>query len=200
MQVPYSGHSFLYKNIIREYQERNPSFFQHYAVKLFLEKPYYYQLFEQAVCEPTPDHQKKLNQAFQHYYFQLKFVSYVSQTLYYTAINFDKKNRQHKERMPLIVDDVTNHEKSLLSFDTTIQDFSFISKENFEFYFNDEKLIKAIDSLSDKQKELILLSYVHSYNDTEIARKQHKTQQAVSKNRKRTLTKLHEMYIEMGED
>lgn len=62
--------------------------------------------------------------------------------------------------------------------------------KNFETYFEDEMLIKAIKQLNIKEKRFLLEKYVVKKSDTELAKEKEVSQQAISIYKKRLLEKL----------
>lgn len=139
---------------------------------------------------------------FKKYYFHIRFTSFVSNTLYFNAINFDKRYRKMAKRHPLTVDQPLADEKNS-SFKDLIKDEkseinieSFINSAKVESYISDPILNEAINTLSGKQKQVIDLAYIYGLSDTVIAKKLDKSQQAISKIHKRALEKIYKYIVE----
>lgn len=74
----------------------------------------------------------------------------------------------------------------LLTFDDTEE----INSSRIEDHISNKQLYSAIQKLTDNQRQILSLAYVSCLNDSEIAEKLNKSQQAVSKSHKRALNKL----------
>lgn len=71
------------------------------SIKSFLSIHNNFHLFKQSICHPTIENQMLLDQSFKTFYFYIRFTAYLSSTIYYHAINFDKKDRQTNYRFPV---------------------------------------------------------------------------------------------------
>ncbi|WP_339312557.1 sigma-70 family RNA polymerase sigma factor [Paenibacillus sp. FSL M7-0896] len=134
-----------------------------------------------------------LNSAFKKHYFRMRFINYISSTIRYAAIGFIRKMKKIKERNPLLMDNIdleNNSQDELLYIYSPCLDHYFTEEKYFTENIEDELLYYAWTELSAKQKQVIMLSYVMSYQDTEIARFLKISPQAVFNNRKRALIKL----------
>ncbi|MBA9043239.1 RNA polymerase sigma factor (sigma-70 family) [Bacillus aryabhattai] len=186
---------------LKEYQSNHPTFCNHYLFKTFINKPEHKDLFKEAICNPTKENKESLDMAFKHHCFAVKFLSYLSKSLYFKAINFDKNIRKQNQRNLLILDSpLKSEDESLslinqLSTDELETDAAvYFNSSNIEDHLSNEKLLQSIQSLTENQKEILSLSYVEQYTDTEIAKRKNKTQQAVSKTRKFALLKLQKKF------
>lgn len=134
-----------------------------------------------------------LNLAFKKHYFRMRFINYISSTIRYAAIGLVRKLKKVKERNPLLIDNVdidnSNHDELLYNYSPCL-DHYFAEEKYFTENIEDELLYYAWTELSTKQKQVIMLSYVMSYQDTEIAKFLQISPQAVFNNKKRALIKL----------
>lgn len=180
----------------------NKDFLNNAVIKSFIEVQEHRALLIRVVCNPTSENKAKLDNEFKKYYFNIRFTSFVSNTLYFNAINFDKRYRKVAKRHPLTLDkpigDEENHtHKDIIkdeSADISID--SLVTSTKIEDYIIQPMLIEAVKTLSAKQKEVIDLVYVCGLSDTVIAKNLNKTQQAISKLHKKALEKIYKYIVE----
>ncbi|EGP9266526.1 sigma-70 family RNA polymerase sigma factor, partial [Listeria monocytogenes] len=65
-----------------------------------------------------------------------------------------------------------------------------IESKDFEDYFDNDLLIKAIKGLSTKEKKFLFEKFILRKSDTELAKERNLTQQAISVYKKRLLKKV----------
>ncbi|AMA71541.1 hypothetical protein ACH33_00960 [Aneurinibacillus sp. XH2] len=53
---------------------------------------------------PTKENQEKLDEVFKTFYLKIRLLNFIFKTIYYIAINYNKKIRKHKQRYLLILD------------------------------------------------------------------------------------------------
>jgi RNA polymerase sigma factor (sigma-70 family) len=126
----------------------------------------------------------------------------LSQAIYFNAINYDKKVNLFLERNKSILD------CQLKDGDVTLLDYLaskewqegqevYIDSSNISDHLTSYSLFKAIQLLTENQRQLLSLAYIYGLNDSEIAIYLNKSQQAVSRSHRKALKKLKEM-IENG--
>src|SRR5699024_11860207 len=59
---------------------------------------------KKAVCFPTNENLKKVDEAFKEFYGKVRILTYLSNMIYYNAINYDRKIKKDKDREMLILD------------------------------------------------------------------------------------------------
>ena len=181
---------------IDDFKQQNEKFLKNRLIRSFFQNEDNYDLLLKAICHPLEDNLKELDLKFKKYYFSVRFTSFISTTLYFTAINFDKKRRKTSERNPLTLDQSITSDG-----DTTFKDLLIDPKsevfidhlldgDKIEEYIEDPILHKAVLTLTPKQKEVVNFAYLKGLSDTEIATILNKTQQAVSKVHKKALEKM----------
>ncbi|MDU7578643.1 MAG: hypothetical protein E7K43_20850, partial [Bacillus subtilis] len=74
---------------LKEYQSQHPHFCNHYLFKSFIQKPENKKILIKTILNPNKENKKKLDEAFKRHHFRLKFLSYLSKTLYFNSIQFD---------------------------------------------------------------------------------------------------------------
>lgn len=80
--------------------------------------------------------------------------------------------------------------------DTYIYDYVSFQVLHFTICVTDEKLATALNMLSKKQRDVILLCYFQGFNDKEIAEFYHVSRSAISSRRNRGLKKLKMLLTE----
>ena len=162
----------------------------------FLGHPDYYAAYRLAMEDPTTENLERLDRFFKEFYFDIRFTSYISSTIYFNAINFDKRQRMQNSRHCLTLD-ATIPEGNGISFAEMLCDAE--SSTSLDAVLMDASLpdqvastdlFAALQTLTTKQLQILELSYVNGLNDTEIGIALSKSQQTVSKTRKRALKSL----------
>ncbi|XJZ27537.1 sigma-70 family RNA polymerase sigma factor [Bacillota bacterium Lsc_1132] len=189
---------------LKEFKERNKEFLSNPIIKNFLSNQEHYQMLIDTIADPTVKNKEKLDQAFKLFYFNIRFISFVSSSLYYNAVNFDKKQRKYSSRYSLTVDNTVQNEEEI-TFKEMIEDpeaeitlDKLVISEDIGDYITNPVIYRAIQDLSVKQKEILNLAYVKGLSDKEIARLLSKSQQSVSKMHKKALRKIQESFKEKG--
>jgi RNA polymerase sigma factor (sigma-70 family) len=174
-----------------DFIDENRFFMKNPLIKQFLSKNKNYELFENSICYPTLQNKEKLELAFKAFYFYIRFISYVSSTLHFHGINSDKKIRTRKHRFPLLLDKSVSEDTELTYKDLAIyyEDFE-VKSNNILDYIIDPNLYKAIERLTSNQREILYLVYIEKLTDAEVGSFMGKSQQAVSKSRKKALEKI----------
>ena len=162
----------------------------------FLGQPDYYAAYRLAMEDPTIENLERLDRFFKEFYFDIRFTSYISSTIYFNAINFDKRQRIQNSRHSLTLDatipegngssfaEMLGDAESSISLDAVLMDASLPDQ------VASSDLFAALQTLTAKQLQILELSYVNGLNDTEIGIALSKSQQTVSKTRKRALKAL----------
>jgi RNA polymerase sigma factor (sigma-70 family) len=174
-------------------------------IRSFLENKEHAELLTTAICYPTKENNSKLDQIFKKFYFQLRFTTYISNTLYFNAINFDKSNRKTNHRFPLTVDqpiekEETTNKENIEDDSATITLEKIVRSSNIDDYIETIALVQALKLLTPKQKQVISLAYIYGLSDTNIAINLGCSQQAVSKLHKKALIKLRSHLLNEGSD
>jgi RNA polymerase sigma factor (sigma-70 family) len=164
------------------------------AVESFMTRPEHQELLKEFLTSPSASSEDCLNEAFKAHYFGIRFTSYVSSSLYFHSVNFDKKIRLHRGRQLLTLDQPLGGDE-----DGTFKDMIpghgdpiLLPEQSLEESITDDSLLHAYRKLTDRQKEILDLAYARELSDTEIADILKVSQQAVSKSHKKALAKLKE--------
>lgn len=138
---------------------------------------------------------QRLNKLFHMYYVEIRFIAYLTKLIHYTAINFDRKRRLEKMRYPLTLDKPISENGD--SWVDLVEGGSVkLEPQDVEEQLLSFSLFRAYKRLTEKQKEVLELSYSKGASDTEIAHASGVSQQAVSRRRKRALKKLRDVIKE----
>ena len=120
--------------------------------------------------------------------FEKCFVSYISNSMYYNSINFDKKIRRHNNRYALILDGF-NENLLLERGADSCREECFIELEN---QISDPRLYSAFMRLTERERKILNLIVNCSLTDTEIAQFFNVSQQSISRSKNKALRKLRE--------
>ena len=143
-----------------------------------------------------------LNEIFKKFYFEYRFIAYLSKILYFEAVNFDKKMRSKMEREPIILNMLIDKERDLTLLDTlsSMEQKFELNSDKLEDCIIDEQLYSAYKKLVKKQQQILYLTYYTLLKDAEIAKKLNVTKQAVSKNRIKALNIIRKSLRREGDE
>ena len=168
------------------------------AVESFIQKSEHRQLIESYLTQPDAYRREQLDQAFKAHYFDMRFTSYLSTSLYFQSINYDKRTRRFEDRNVLTLDQSIGDREGTTYKDQLVDQHEISNEEGgqgLEAYIQDGQLLEAYRALTTKQQQIMDLAYVHQWSDTEIAKKMGVSQQAVSKNHRKALEKLKHILV-----
>lgn len=187
--------------------EMKSTLFRDKLIKNFITDIDNKKILEEAFEYQTSESFKILDRVFKQYYFNVRITSYISTTIYYSAMNFDKKERNESKRTQLILDspinDASNNylitRKDLLRDDS--QDLLKLIKTdymNINNFIESPHVIEAIETLTEKQKQILYLVFVEKFTHTEIAEILGVSQQAISKNQAKAINLIRK-YLKEGD-
>lgn len=163
-----------------EKHKKNP------ILKEFLREEAHNKLLIAYLREPSIKNRKKLDEAFKNFYFEIRFTTYILSLIRFASIDFDKRERRFRTRSALILDDDNCSIQVGSAFEPDVQD------TRLEETFSCPVMHRAIQRLTKKEKEVLVEAYLKDLTDTEIAKKNNVSQQAISKLRNRALKKIQE--------
>lgn len=180
-----------------EFQKQHSDFFQQPIVRSFLSDENHHELVQRAVCSPTKENRQIVDEAFKNFYGNVRALTYLTNLIYFNAINFDKNMKKHYNREVLTLDQPLQKEsenegdthKDMLyhsSKDITEQ----IDCQTISDYISEPRLYQAINHLTVKQQSLLTYKYVHGLKNKEIAELIECSPQNVSKMHRRALLKI----------
>ncbi|GGJ97140.1 hypothetical protein GCM10007063_19440 [Lentibacillus kapialis] len=170
-----------------------------YVVQRFLSQESHYQLFTTAICFPTEDNWRKLDQAFRQFYMEIRFINYIAKVLWRYAKDFRiKKHRNATHYLPILDQPIQiKEESSTITYKDQLLDHNgddTSEAEGLLAQVEDLQLQKALTQLTDKQLKVLDSYYVHNMTQKEIARNLGVSQQSISKILKTSLDNLKECY------
>ncbi|MCM3388042.1 hypothetical protein M3649_07815 [Ureibacillus chungkukjangi] len=183
---------------MEETQFKNP------LLKAFLRELEHWELYKQYCESPSEWLKKLLDERFVQFYIRIRAIAYFSKIIYFTARHFDMERRKYEKRYVLTLDSSSNDgngskNEGYNSFKEMIVDESattgFQEKLSHELnqYIQHPRLFKAIQSLNERQQQILYLAYVINISDTEISKKLNVTQQAISKSKNNALAKVRRL-------
>lgn len=162
-------------------------------IESFLEDTDNRELFENYQRKNSDAIKLVLDERFKSFYQRYRLLSYFIKVLHFESKHFDKKLRLHNKRYQLAS---AKTEEAELIFEQHFNikpDLEYHSPSlDFKEHLTNEDLFNSFNLLTEKQKNIITLSYLHLMTDTEIAKSLGVTQQAVYKIRKSALKKLRD--------
>ncbi|MBM7702411.1 sigma-70 family RNA polymerase sigma factor [Metabacillus iocasae] len=166
------------------------------VVKAFLQKEAHKQLFEQIIHDPTGDHEKQLHEAFQAYYTEIRFVSYMSKLIIHVARDHRVKRQKQQRIFSYTLDQPVNKEgdtRSALDLIVGEEEVSYEVQHLVDEVTN-PCLYDSFHHLTKRQRQVLEVHILHEQSYTSIAERFGISQQSVSSTCKRALRKLRESY------
>lgn len=157
-------------------------------------------LFEKALNKNDDKYKFQINKKFNDYLFKIYFCSYVNKCITYKAKNIKNKYKNQKEQLILNYQK-ENYEEDYVNNipDDSVNYIESITAPSLQMEFNnictDIEILSAINSLTDKQKEIIYHCCVLQRSETELAKEMHVTRQAICKGKNIALKKIR-LYLE----
>lgn len=147
-------------------------------------------LLEQAMYYPTKQNKQKLNQAFQLFFLEARFTSYIASLIHFSAINYDKKNRLYKDRYQLIVDQNRDQDHTAASIFPADTDTYHFVERSWQQVMTEKRMYEATQQLTSREQSILCYLYIYEMTEKEISTKLQVTQQAISKTKRLALKKL----------
>ena len=133
---------------------------------------------------------------FYDYIFKIYFVSYIEKSIRFSSYEIKNKKKKilNNEVYNLNeIDENFNEERINILIDESVDFLENISKEpNFKNISSNEDLIKALDSITDRQKLVIYMYFVEDKEEKQIAKELNVTKQSVNKVKIAALNRLKE--------
>lgn len=157
-------------------------------------------LFKKALDNKDNEAKLKINEKFNDYLFKIYFCSYVNKCITFTAKNIKNKYKNQREELILNCKN-ENYEVDYINNvpDNSIDYIEKITAPKSQVNFNnicaDIEILSVINSLTDKQKEIIYHCCVLEKSEVLLAEEMHVTRQAISKAKNIALKKIR-LYLE----
>ncbi len=190
-EYPYLHQKLNYFLFVHEQIATNTVFLR------FLEEDHHTNVFVVSLIDKS-SWSDKLDQLFREFYFEYRFISFISQTLYYEAIHYDKKIRKEKVREQTVLyessESTEDYNLTLLDKIESKQEIEpEIYTDSFAGHIENVNLYQAFKGLTERQQTILYEAYVRDMKDVEISKKLNISQQSVSKTRKVALLSLRKM-------
>lgn len=184
----------LQKNMFLEFQTKNSVIFSNTVIQKFFESKKHIRLLCNFLLDSSEENKIKLEQAFKIFYFELRFVKYLSTTVHYASIDYDKKRKKREERMVMIYDQPINNEGTFClgelfqeGINNEDDNKKVVSPDEFGNLLENKSVYSVYSNLTEKQKLILTLSYSHNYQDKEIATMLHVSNKQFPKQNQRHL-------------
>jgi RNA polymerase sigma factor (sigma-70 family) len=157
-------------------------------------------LLKKALDSKENEAKLKINKKLNNYLFKVYFCSYVNKCITYTAKNIKNKYKNQREELTLNCNYESYEEDNLNNIpDNSINYIEKITAPKSQVDFNNIctniEILSAINSLTDKQREIIYHCCVLQRTEASLAEEMHVTRQAVSKAKNIALKKIR-LYLE----
>ena len=194
----------LQSEAVTTFLQENKSLLSNPIVKSFLKKEVNFHLLKKAIECPTKENREKVDESFKKHFFTIRFTSYITSSMEFSTINFNKSLTLYQKRFPLILTErEAEGEKGLTLQDKHAEIERILEKEamrsGMEEYISDKTIYSAILSLTQSQRAVLTYAYLYQLNDTEIAQKIGTSQQYVSKTHKTALKHIVSFYEQKEE-
>lgn len=179
-------------------EENLPEIMRNPVIQEFLEDENNKSLFYQAFENPKEDNIRQLDIQFKRFYRYNRIIRYLSGLIRRYPIDYDKRVKLRKNRYPLTVDKTVTHNNtgSTMTMVDLIQDKSqkssdyYLFKQSGSIFLENEQLLKLIEELNRKQRQILYLYYEIGFNNKEIGSLFGQTEQNISYWHKKTLKYL----------
>lgn len=166
---------------------------QERIIQKFLSDDYHKKLYQLAAHNPTGANLQALDNAFKEFYGEIRMIKYISNSLYFNAVNFDKRYRLYAERNQLMREEDVQYNMQLMKMVSISMDpleSNALNEYDLIELVEDEAVLLAMKELTDTQRTILHAKYALHLADIEIAQVLNISQQAVSKSRNSSLKKI----------
>ena len=122
-----------------------------------------------------------------------QFSSFCKKVIHNAAYDYKMTHTDKRNLMEIFMDDLYEQDREYLKtmdiYDSDYEHFE-VAGMNLKAQFKDERLLQAINKLSARQKEVLLLSVVEEETDTRIAEILNLDRSTVSEHRRKALAQL----------
>lgn len=128
-----------------------------------------------------------------------QFSAFCKKVIHNAAYDYKKSHADKRNPKEIFIDDLyAEDRKKLITMDTYDSDFEHfeVAGMNLKGQFKDERLLSAIEKLSARQKEVLLLSVVENETDARIAEILNLDRSTVSEHRRKALAQLRKLLEE----
>ncbi|MYL36136.1 sigma-70 family RNA polymerase sigma factor [Pontibacillus yanchengensis] len=161
-------------------------------MRRFLADEENYRLFKNYQQMPTEETAVSLNNKFQEELKKVRAISYLSKSIHYWAVDFDKKQRKYSERFTATLDQPLDNDGDYTHKDNlqSNKEISYKPATSIEDVIQNPSLMKVVSTLTLRQKNILFSLFVLGLTENEIAEKKGVSQQVISKSKQKALKKL----------
>ncbi|WP_156099375.1 helix-turn-helix transcriptional regulator [Caloranaerobacter azorensis] len=146
------------------------------------------------------EYRKKLEDEFNDYLFRTHLVSYIKKSIKYTSYKIKTKikllNKREKKILN-VVDEEFQEERIYTIRDDSIDYIDIITKPSetvdFSNIIKDQKILKAIDMLTDRQKEILYKCIILGLDDKTVAKSLNISVQSVNKTKNAAIRNIRKL-------
>lgn len=162
-------------------------------------------LFRYFITNSSDDWEQLLSN-FRDFYFEIRFTKFLSSTIRFGYIDYQRKRKRLQSNSVIILDKEI-FEEGDLKYDSTHSynqyadmavDYHCLTFKSLRDHLSNKKLYFAFCELTNHQQEILNYTYVYNYLDKEIAQRLCISPQAVSKARRNALARLKENVVKVG--
>lgn len=176
---------------VHQFKKNHPALFRQPIIQSFLREKNHRLLVKQAICFPMEKNMRLVDEAFQAFYEDVKVFTYLSNLIYYNAINFDKGKKKHFHRETLTLDQPLKEDQEITQKDMLADTPSDIAAnmvhETITDYVEKPKLYEALQTLTPKQQKILTYKYAYGQKNKEIAEQLSVSPQNISKIHRQSL-------------
>ncbi|MEZ7172620.1 sigma-70 family RNA polymerase sigma factor [Sporosarcina sp. OR05] len=172
-------------------------------IESFLSEKEHEGIHKDYINEPSKENKDKLEKAFKQYYKIVRAISYFEKVIRFESKHIDRRLRTHNQRYQLILDkqvDVDN-ESNVIDLLVSKNNENNIHEEtnstHLEDHIHDYRILNSLKNLTERQKQILYLSFVQDLMDKEISKELNISPQAVSKSKNKALSKVRR-YLDVG--
>lgn len=176
------------------YSKNQSAILEHPLIQSFLQENSHRKLLAEYVCRSSSESKEALDRAFHSFLSSIRLLQYVSKTIRWEAVQFDKKQRRYTDKH-VYHDGGNDYDENFLSPAAGREGLSLegqvTEKEvHLEKKIESKELYEGLSFLTPRQIEVLQLLYDKGLTTKEAASCLHITQQGVSKINRQALTKL----------
>jgi RNA polymerase sigma factor, sigma-70 family len=151
------------------------------------------QLCQRVIASPddTQKRNDELNSRIQEFYAELQLIKYISSLIRFTAIELAVRT----QKIGKVFQPTDEIERVIDSFVSDTGKSEWENKAKWEDVIADKRVLDAVQTLTEKEREILALLYLRNLKEVEAATLLGTSQQAVSKTKKRALLKLRKQLL-----
>ncbi|MFB4160207.1 hypothetical protein ACE1TF_10000 [Geomicrobium sp. JSM 1781026] len=149
-------------------------------MKSFLEKKENFDLLHIFLDYPNSDTEITFNETFRNHFYKAKLSMYLSKSIYFKSVEFDKKVRRYLNHFPLIADKTAEKKEKNKYIDNINRNDVSVNSNHLDYHLlfrsNDildhitcPNLYRLMKKFSERQLLVLSLLYVGNYTKKEVS-------------------------------